>query len=820
MRPVMCRTRRPFRQSVALEPLEPRTLLSGVTIITHGAEFLSTARPSWIDYMASAIRTRVGSSTAIYALRMVPGSGGIVASGFARLAGPSPSDPDSTSTNGETVLLLDWAAASSVNLFTLHSDHSTTQVATAVIPYLTNAFPDIGLSTPLVEGAIQLIGHSRGASLISEIARMLGQRGIWVDQLTTLDPVPVSPDPGVVLKSNVIFSDNYYQKSGDGLFTPNGSAIGGAYNVGPLKLGGAYGALDGSTHGDVHLFYQGTINTAANAYDGSESVVGSWYPNNNLTRAKTGFYFSRLGGGTLPASGLSSAFGGAAGRSVITHVGTQWPNLATVTLPSDHVGESGLFSATYRYNSYNTATTISWFLDPDTNPYNGNSIVIADPLDVSGTGDAPIKVTANFQATAAAGTYYLEGQITNATGTRYAYSSAFSFGNLPPTGTIKTALATATTITGTAVDPDWPDTTITIRADADGTTFYTGPADLPQGGSSHGFSVDLTGLPAGFHRIDLYALDATSSSPAFIGSRVVYTNALPTGRLDSFDGSTLIGWALDPNSGTAPSQILYKVDSNPPLLATADAARPDLDPNASSHGFSVTLPQLKAGVHTVTVYAVDATSSKLVLLGRKSATVKNPAGNNLPTGNISSATTIKITGTVADATIARRAVTVRIDIDGVAGSPFLSTLAARGNQATFTVPLSLSPGQHRVEVYAYDTTTDTPVRLGSRVVGTAAPRGALQTATATDLIGWAYSAALGGNAASYRIDVDTYAGNVLTTDVTRDVPNTVPLVNGPFGFGISTPPMATGRHTVSLYYIDPLTLTATKLAAKTLVTTA
>src|ERR1041385_9130903 len=110
----MRKLRRASRQKCLLEPLESRQLLSGLTIITHGAEFLSTARPSWIDTMATAIRSRVGPSTAIYALRMEPSNGNIVAVGMARLAGPSPTSSDST--NGETILLLDWAAASTVDL--------------------------------------------------------------------------------------------------------------------------------------------------------------------------------------------------------------------------------------------------------------------------------------------------------------------------------------------------------------------------------------------------------------------------------------------------------------------------------------------------------------------------------------------------------------------------------------------------------------------------------------------------------------------------------------------------------------------------------
>ncbi|HEY4328504.1 MAG TPA: hypothetical protein VGN88_02115 [Phycisphaerae bacterium] len=810
--------RRLSRRVDQLEALESRVLLSGLTIITHGAEFLSTARPSWIDYMATAIRARVGPSTSIYALRMEPNSSGqIVATGMARLAGPAPTS--NSSTNDETILLLDWAAASGVDLLGLSSNYSVTTVATAVMPYLTTAFPSIGLTAPLVEGSIQMIGHSRGAPLVSELARMLGQQGIWVDQLTTLDSVPVPPDPSVTLKSNIIFADNYYQHSGDGFLTPNGAVISGAYNVGPLKLGGAYGTLDGTTHGDVHLFYQGTINTALNASDGSKTVVNSWYSGNSLGRGLTGFYFSRLGGGSdaRPTSGIGTAFGGTGTRSAITnHVGAQWGNIATITVSGDHIGQGSDFSATYRYNSFSTAAAITWYLDPDTNPYNGNSIAITDSDSVAGTGDSPVMATANFTQNVDGGVYYLEGQITNTTGTRYEYSGALTVGNLPPTGTINTA--TPTTITGWADDPDTPDAAVTIQAQSDGVTFFTGPANLDRpdltqlSSTAHGFSIDLTALPPGSHKIDIYAMDTTATTSKLIGTKIINTNVLPSGHIDSFDGATFTGWAMDPNTGIAPSQIMYKIDGGIPWFATADASRPDLT-NASAHGFSVTLPQLKAGAHTITVYAVDSTSSKLVLLGSKTATVKNPLDNLLPKGSITSATPLKIAGTANDPTAPKAAIFVRVDVDGVAGTPFLTATNHK-----FTQVLSLTPGEHKLDLYAVDSTSGTPVFLGRKIVGASSAKGGFDVATAAGLTGWAYSAALGSSGATIRIDVDSFLGTTFVTNITHTVPKIVPLTSGPFGFSTAIAGVAAGKHTVRLEYLDPLTLTVTTLATKTVTT--
>ena len=257
--------------------------------------------------------------------------------------------------------------------------YPTSAIAAAVIPYLEQAFPLVGLTAPLADGPIQLIGHSRGASLVSALAYQLGKSGIWVDQVTTLDSVPVNTDPPSSLGANVIFGDNYYQDSGDGLLTPNGATVAGAVNIGPLKLGGAYPVLDGGTHNDVFLFYQGTINTAANAGDVTYTVPASYYPSNNLNRNTTGFYYSRIGGGTRPAKGIGTAFGGTGTRVALMRSGTQWPNLAMVEPSDTTIEQDQAFSVGYMYQDFDGSSNVQWYLDTDTNPFNNNSVALADP---------------------------------------------------------------------------------------------------------------------------------------------------------------------------------------------------------------------------------------------------------------------------------------------------------------------------------------------------------------------------------------------------------------------------------------------------------
>jgi hypothetical protein len=409
--------RRPARPAVThLHALEPRVLFHGVTIVTHGYEPFSNNRPSWIDGMGAAVAARAGAGTAVYTLRLEATNASTVhVSKFARLSGPE-SDASAT---GEAILLLDWAAVSGV----LSNYYSTTYLASVIAPYLQQAYPTIGLNEPLAEGPVHLLGHSRGASLVASLAANLGKAGIWVDQVTTFDPVPVNADAPVRLANNVLFADNYYQKSGDGFLTPNGAPVAGAVNVGPLALGGAYGVLDGTTHSDVHLFYQGTIKNTGAASDGNHAVPLAWFSKNNISRTTSGFYYSRLGNGPRPAAGLSAAFGGAAARVAVTRTGDQWPNLALVKPSATSLEQGQPFSVAFKYQDADSAASVQWFFDVDRNPYNGNAVAL-DAASAVAASAAVATGSDAFTFAGLPGTYYLEGRITDGDHTRYAYAGS------------------------------------------------------------------------------------------------------------------------------------------------------------------------------------------------------------------------------------------------------------------------------------------------------------------------------------------------------------------------------------------------------------
>src|SRR5262245_8248686 len=93
----------------AIERLENRTLLAGVTLITHGYQIASF--PQWVDTMAHAITQRLGIAGTDYSLykAVVGGStSNPTVLSFQRLAGPP-----NISTRYEIVIELDWSTFAS-----------------------------------------------------------------------------------------------------------------------------------------------------------------------------------------------------------------------------------------------------------------------------------------------------------------------------------------------------------------------------------------------------------------------------------------------------------------------------------------------------------------------------------------------------------------------------------------------------------------------------------------------------------------------------------------------------------------------------------
>jgi hypothetical protein len=411
---------------------------AGVTIITHG--FASNVT-DWIIPMAGRVGEYPGfpgETYSCYQISITRNSSGQYLSSATLIAGPPPLVTDS----GEIVVKLDWSSVSG-------GGTSTTIVAQAAVNALlsTTLIPEMG-GRRLAELPLHLVGHSRGGSVVTEMARLLGAEGVWVDQVTTLDPRPVPQfgDAGVTSWANVLFADNLWQTMGDGTFVPNGQSVFGAYNRKLLSLSGGYS----SPHSDVHLWYHGTIDLATPTSDTQASITATqrstWWTAAEMSGAAAGFFWSRIGGGNrlsdLEPAGVGNGrirdgfnkhweLGGgvAANRTALPANAGAWPNAIVFA----H-GESGTvaagesFEARLYYQagaSAAGAAELGIFLDPDTNPYNGNEQAVHQAM-LSRTGTGAVSLGSFAVAIDAAAvpprSYAVFARLQDGARTRYLYA--------------------------------------------------------------------------------------------------------------------------------------------------------------------------------------------------------------------------------------------------------------------------------------------------------------------------------------------------------------------------------------------------------------
>jgi hypothetical protein len=424
---------RPFLALIAAAALPaPQARGGGVTLITHG---FNSDITSWILPMASRFPGHPGfpgTQLTCYEIE-ITASGGGFATTATRLDGPAPDASDS----GEIVVKLDWSSIDT-------GQATTGEVAAAAASALlsTGLIPEND-GRPLAELPLHLIGHSRGASVVSEISRELGKRGVWVDHLTLLDPVPISGDAPVVVWENVLYADNFYQRLNALPFglDPMGNAITGTYNRKLLNLNGA----NASAHSDVHLWYHGTIELATPATDTQQTITSTirsnWWTAAESSGATVGFHYSRIGGGdrlstATPAGSGTDAIdkgynrlwdlgaGVAANRSLVTGKNALWPSLITARRSSPASLPAGTaFDLELRYQSDDASAgspVLTVTLDPDANPWNGNEIDI-DTRSLSASGPATV-LTANLALTvppALSGSYRIGARIQQSGRTRH-----------------------------------------------------------------------------------------------------------------------------------------------------------------------------------------------------------------------------------------------------------------------------------------------------------------------------------------------------------------------------------------------------------------
>ena len=137
---------------------------------------------------------------------------------------------------------------------------------------------------------------------------------------------------------------------------------------------------------------------------------------------------------------------------------------------------------------------------------------------------------------------------------------------------------------------------------------------------------------------------------------------------------------------------------------------------------------------------------------------------------------------LAESILAR---TVRLGLLPIFGS------AAHGYSFSLT---GVSPGLHRIDVYALDTKTGTATEIGKPATLNVnqAPTGALQGLNRTTLAGWAYDPDSGPMPIAIRYSIDANAPVLASANVSR--PDLVPRLGSDLhGFRVALPPLAAGR---------------------------
>jgi len=386
-----------------------------------------------------------GTNVICYEMRVTDNGAFVVTP--TRLSGaPLAADP-----HAEILIKLDWSAEAG-----LLSQYETEEIATAVVPHLlrTNFIAEL-VGHALAELPLHLIGHSRGGSLICALSRQLGTNGVWVDQMSTLDPHPVNNDGNIDLAlpfvvdaplriyNTVLFADNYYQEF-DGY--PHGQFVPSSYNREFLTLPNGYG----SAHSDTHLWYHATIDLYDPAWDYEAYLYAAdrdvWYTAYELSGVRAGYYYSRVAGGNRlsldrPAGGTTDYIrfgynqywdlgaGLSVNRTPLPANNGNWPNLiklnraGTNEVAYGQVGAVNLFFQWARPATSNA--NISIYLDNDLNPFNGNDRLVRQITATGTTSSSVSSGTVTFTVTSAnssPGVHSIYAKVTGGGRTRYLYA--------------------------------------------------------------------------------------------------------------------------------------------------------------------------------------------------------------------------------------------------------------------------------------------------------------------------------------------------------------------------------------------------------------
>lgn len=397
-------------------------------------------------------------------------------------------------------------------------------------------------------------------------------------------------------------------------------------------------------------------------------------------------------------------------------------------------------------------------------------------------------------------------------------------------------------VSGWALDPDLPTTSLAVHFYVDGVLASTATAArsridvgavYPAAGAAHGFEATFDAA-LGTHTVCIYAINVGNGwvNPQ-LGCRTVDNQdaGAPKGAVDALTAQpgliSLRGWAFDPDTPAATVTVRVYSDGVYAGALSAGQSRPDVATAyavGTEHGFSGTVP-VAPGSHVVCVYAINVgLGITNPTLGCAELTVADPADYD-PVGSLDTARasggTLTLAGWAVDPDLPAGPLSVHVYVDGKAVAA-LSTGDARadvaravggaGPSAGFHWSSVLAAGSHTVCAYAINVGYGTANQLlgctkVTTVGGAAAdPIGSLDSVVGgvetLRAVGWAYDADAATGPVTVHVYVDGGFAGAVTADSTRaDVAAAVSGAGPAHGFSWSAGATA-GQHTVCLYAIN------------------
>jgi Ca2+-binding RTX toxin-like protein len=429
-----------MQKSTTIESLESRRLLAGVTLLSHG---YAGNVDGWVQKTADGIVARLGgpANASVYTMKIRADSNGALSvTEFTPDAGYGDYRDNA---EAELIIKHDWSNISS-------GAYSTGQVAEATALYLLAPRTSTKLP-PIAELPLHLAGHSRGASLIAELSRLVGQRGAVVDQVSYLDPHPVDgvddifgadfQDAAMAVYDNTVFADDYWRTDGNSQdLDPDGEPVDGAHQ-GDLNASVQQSFLF-TAHNAVTAYYVGTVDLQATS-GGDHPIHTVWYESPNPARDETGYLFSRIGGGTRPSDGLGAIGRGAASRAPTGQQGTQFPSVVEIKPKGGYSSfQAGqVVNVTLRAGQRGGSANVTLFLDADRNPYNGIGRQVNSTSFSGAVSDRTLAILDT--ATLPTGSYVLGAKLQADGGeTRYVYGRRLTVTASTPVGSISGRILT------------------------------------------------------------------------------------------------------------------------------------------------------------------------------------------------------------------------------------------------------------------------------------------------------------------------------------------------------------------------------------------